>query len=172
MDIKKLEKILDDHKQWVISEGGSGSCAVLRGANLRDANLSGANLHGVNLRDSDLRGVNLRDADLQGANLSGAVLSVVIPIVADIDRKVFQAVQKSDKLEMRRWHSECGTKHCRAGWVIVIAGGAGTELEAAIGTNAAAALIYYRSRGNIPDFFTDNETAMQSIVDDAEKNLA
>ena len=50
------------------------SGAVLRCANLRDANLSGANLHCADLREANLSGANLRDANLRDANLCDAAL--------------------------------------------------------------------------------------------------
>ena len=49
-----LDKILENHKLWLKTNGEEGEKADLRGANLR----------GANLRDADLRGANLRDADL------------------------------------------------------------------------------------------------------------
>ncbi len=64
----KVKEILRLHAMWIRNEHG-GIRAVLRGANLRDADLSGANL-----TDADLRGANLRDADLRDADLSFADL--------------------------------------------------------------------------------------------------
>ena len=93
MDKEQLKVVLDNHKKWVLDEGGvradlSGAYlrgAYFRGADLSDANLSGADLSGadlsfvnlsfVNLSFADLRGANLSGANLSGANLSGADLS-------------------------------------------------------------------------------------------------
>ncbi|WP_251390629.1 pentapeptide repeat-containing protein [Mediterraneibacter agrestimuris] len=92
MEREELEKILEEHKEWI--DGKGGKCAnlrgadlrgtILRGADLRGADLSGAdlreaNLHRANLREADLggadlRGVNLRETNLRGANLRGADL--------------------------------------------------------------------------------------------------
>ena len=69
---KKLSDILEDHKKWLVGEGGKR--ANLRGADLRDADLQYADLQGANLRDANLRGANLRYADLQGADLRDADL--------------------------------------------------------------------------------------------------
>lgn len=56
------------------------------------------------------------------------------------------------------WHT-CETTHCRAGWVVQLAGEAG------------ATLIYRASDpdlGPLPDFYCDNETAMRDIKRRAE----
>ena len=98
IDEAELNKILSNHKLWLMDESNgiradlSGvdlEYADLDGADLRDANLSGADLRGADLRNAnlwyaDLRGADLRDAslgcadlgyaDLGGANLSGADL--------------------------------------------------------------------------------------------------
>ena len=44
MDQKKLDKILKNHKTWVLSDGNDGERANLYIANLERANLEGANL--------------------------------------------------------------------------------------------------------------------------------
>jgi hypothetical protein len=54
--------------------------AILRGADLQDADLRGAILRFADLQDADLQGANLRGAilrgaDLEGANLRGATLN-------------------------------------------------------------------------------------------------
>ena len=49
--------------------------AVLRGADLSDADLRGANLRGADLGDADLGGADLSGADLSDADLRGAYLS-------------------------------------------------------------------------------------------------
>ena len=79
---EELNKILYDHKKWIVPGDGekadlSGadlSGADLSGADLRGADLSGANLSGADLRGANLSGANLRCANLSGANLSGANL--------------------------------------------------------------------------------------------------
>ena len=55
MNQQDLQKILDDHKKWLSSDGG------------KRADLTRADLTGADLRDADLR-----DADLTGANLTCA----------------------------------------------------------------------------------------------------
>jgi uncharacterized protein YjbI with pentapeptide repeats len=72
MNQEELNKVLNEHKQWLYSTGGK--CADLRDADLRDAYLQGADLQGADLRDADLQGADLRGADLQGADLRDADL--------------------------------------------------------------------------------------------------
>ena len=79
MNPKKLDKILDDHKLWLKTNGEEGQRADLQSANLQSAkllgaNLWGANLQSANLRDANLLGANLQRANLQSANLWGANL--------------------------------------------------------------------------------------------------
>lgn len=66
---------------------------------------------------------------------------------------------------MGSWHT-CETTHCRAGWVVTLAGEAGAAMEFCMGTPAAAALIYLKSDPKlekIPDFYTNNETALTDM---------
>jgi hypothetical protein len=64
------------------------------------------------------------------------------------------------------WHASCGTTHCRAGWVIALAGEGGRVLEGCYGTPAAAALIYAASDtklDRIPDFYCSNTEALDDM---------
>jgi uncharacterized protein YjbI with pentapeptide repeats len=72
MNQEELNKILNEHKQWLY--GTCGKRADLQGAYLRGADLQGADLRGAYLRGADLRGAYLRGADLRGADLRGAYL--------------------------------------------------------------------------------------------------
>jgi hypothetical protein len=66
---------------------------------------------------------------------------------------------------MNKWH--CGTAHCRAGWVVTLAGEGGAALEFAMGTPAAAALIYMasdKSLEKIPDFYCSNQSALADMA--------
>jgi hypothetical protein len=136
--------------------------ADLSGANLRDANLRGANLRGAYLSDANLRGADLRDADLSGADLRGA------PVIEDIHAKVYAAASQPGALKMGSWH--CGTSHCRAGWIVTLAGDQGAVLETKIGTPAAAMAIYLASDPDrwktekLPDFYCDNATALADMA--------
>ena len=71
-------------------------------------------------------------------------------------------------LNMCAWHL-CETTHCRAGWVVHLAGAAGYKLEEFYGTCLAAQLIYRESGYEINPcrFFDDSKTAMEDM-----KNLA
>jgi hypothetical protein len=158
--------------------------AVLSGADLSGADLSGADLSGAVLSDADLRGADLRGADLSGAVLNGADLSDAdlsgadIPVVPHIDAAILASIEANkatgkNGLEMGRWHGGgcdetnwCNTTHCRAGYAICLAGKDGFALEAKVGSAAAGALIYAKSRPNkpVPDFYCDNENAMADIV--------
>jgi hypothetical protein len=141
--------------------------ANLRGADLRDANLRGADLSGANLSGADLRDANLRDADLRDANLSGADLSGSldgVPFIKDIHQTIYAAASQKDCLDMGSWH--CETTHCRAGWVVTLAGEAGKAMEFCLGTPAAAALIYMRSDPaleKVPNFYATNSEALSDM---------
>lgn len=75
---------------------------------------------------------------------------------------------------MGSWHT-CDTTHCRAGWVIHLAGKEGYELEKRFNTPLAALMIY-RESSNIkvhtPDFYKNNGEALESMKELAflEKN--
>ena len=120
----------------------------------------------ADLSDADLSGASLSDTDLIGAYLSG------IPKIENIHQKVAAAVKGGERLCMDVWHYPCGTKHCRAGWVVTLAGEAGFELEGKIGTPAAAAAIYMASDPDlekIPDFYSSTKDALADILACAER---
>ena len=122
-------------------------------ADLRDADLSGAILSGAILSGADLR----------GAVLSGADCPVTIP---DIHKAVYEAASKPGALTMESWHHACGTSHCRAGWVVTLAGDVGRALEYAMGTASAAAMIYMASDPKlerVPDFYCSNSEALEDM---------
>jgi hypothetical protein len=71
---------------------------------------------------------------------------------------------------MSSWHT-CSTTHCRAGWVVMLAGEEGKELEKKTSTLFAAMTIYRKSSDipvHIPRFFDTNEKAMEDIKKCAE----
>lgn len=147
MNKEELSRILADHKLWLVDQS-TGRRAILRGANLRDA---------------DLRGAILTGADLRGAIPTG-------PVVPNIHVKLADAVQGAPQLfDMRSWRNrtECGTSHCRAGWVVELAGKEGEKLEKRVGIAAAAALIYFSSDPTLascPDFYATNDEALADIL--------
>jgi hypothetical protein len=158
------------------------SDADLRAANLRAANLSAADLRDADLRAANLRAANLRDADLRDADLRAANLSAAknhpglegVPLIKDIHQAVYAAASQPGCFDMATWH--CGTKHCRAGWVVTLAGEAGAAMEFCLGTSAAAALIYLKSDPKlekIPDFFNmDNNAVLADMKRLAEEERA
>jgi hypothetical protein len=166
---------------------GCNGDAVLRGADLSGADLSGADLSGADLSGADLRGAVLRDADLSGADLSGADLRDAdlsdadlsgadlreCPVkIPDIHKAIYAAASQPKALDMSTWH--CGTSHCRAGWVVTLAGEGGKALEWAMGTPAAAAVIYMASDPKlekIPDFYNyDNAAVLEDMKRLAEQS--
>ncbi|KRG69145.1 pentapeptide repeat-containing protein [Pseudoxanthomonas dokdonensis] len=157
-------------KSYGLQLGFAVKSAHASGADLRGADLSGADLRGADLRGADLRGADLRDADLSDADLSGAVLRGadlrVCPItIPNIHQAVYAAASQPAALEMGSWHA-CDTTHCRAGWVVHLAGDGGRALEWALGTPAAAAVIYMASDPQlerIPDFYCDNKAALEDM---------
>ena len=143
--------------------------AVKAKADLSEAYLRGADLSGADLREADLSEAYLRGADLREADLREA------PVIEDIHTKVYAAATaRPDLFDMSTFatgsgHS-CGTAQCRAGWVLAIAGKEGLDLEAKIGTPAAAMAIYMASdperwkTERLPDFYTDNATALADMA--------
>lgn len=104
-------------------------------------------------------------AYLNGADLTGVKVADEVPVIPDIHKAVYTAASQDGALDMSAWHT-CDTTHCRAGWVVALAGEAGRALERAYGTAAAAALIYFASdpeMAGVPDFYCDNETALEDM---------
>jgi pentapeptide repeat protein len=149
----------------------------LRGTDLRDADLRGTDLRGAGLRGTDLRGTDLRGTDLRGAGLRGADLRDAdlrgAPVIPNIHQTVFAAASLPGALNMENWH--CGTTHCRAGWVVTLAGEEGKALEEKMGTAGAAMAIYMASdterwkTERLPNFYCDNEKALSDMKRMAEE---
>jgi hypothetical protein len=105
----------------------------------------------------------------------------VVPIIQDIHQRVLEAIEnKPEAFDMGGWHNteaSCGTTHCRAGWVVHLAGEAGYKLEAKTNTAFAAMQIYHASNPAIPvspvRFYEDNKIALADIkrCAEAEKSL-
>lgn len=89
-----------------------------------------------------------------------------VPVIEDLHKKLYAAVQPPDALAMKTWHT-CETTHCRAGWVVTLAGEAGKALENFFNTELAAMMIYDAScpgyRINPCRFYDDNEAAMEDM---------
>ena len=96
-----------------------------------------------------------------------------VPVIADIHKKVWEAVSQENALDMSTWHKDaevkdgayCGTTHCRAGWVIALAGKEGRDLELQT-TEVFAAMQIYRASGydiSPVRFFDSNESALADM---------
>jgi len=71
---------------------------------------------------------------------------------------------------MSKWHT-CETTHCRAGWVIFLAGKEGADLERIFDPALAASLIYRESspiKVRMSEFFKSKEEALESMKAAAE----
>ena len=169
--------------------------ANLADANLAGANLAGANLAGANLADANLADAYLAGANLAGAlNVPSGVekedppttyvkanaenwaeiakhfrlRNPEVPVVENLDARILDAVTiGGGKLEMSSVHV-CETTHCRAGWAVTLAGKAGLDLEAELGWQRAASMIYRASTGRVPHFYATNERALEDIKACAE----
>ena len=72
------------------------------------------------------------------------VISENIPKIENIHNKILDACSNDDSLNMSRWHT-CETTHCRAGWVVHLAGKAGYDLQNKTSCCFAAMQIYKAS---------------------------
>jgi hypothetical protein len=96
------------------------------------------------------------------------------PKIENIHQKVYEAASQPEALNMHQWHA-CNTTHCRAGWVVHLAGAAGRKLEAHTSTLFAAMQIYGASSNiNVSPvrFFEDNATALEDMKKCAELEAA
>jgi hypothetical protein len=89
------------------------------------------------------------------------------PVVPDLHLKLFEAVSSPEnRLDMESWHT-CETTHCRAGWVVALAGTEGKALEKFFNTELAAMKIYDASclgyKINPARFYDSDEAAMEDI---------
>jgi len=84
---------------------------------------------------------------------------------------VLEASSTANALDMSSWHT-CETTHCRAGWVVTLAGEEGKLLESKTSTLFAALQIYKKSSPNIKvsptRFFESNEVALSDMKRCAE----
>ena len=94
------------------------------------------------------------------------------PVIPNIHQAVYDAASQPNCFDMGAWH--CGTTHCRAGWVVTLAGEAGKALEEATSTPFAAMQIYRASdpTWRMSDFFASNEDALADMKHMAEAGFA
>ena len=88
-----------------------------------------------------------------------------IPVVLNIHGSVLAAASKPEALNMETWHT-CATTHCRAGWVVHLAGEAGYELEQKTSPEFAAMQIYKASSDITVSpvrFYESDEQAMADM---------
>lgn len=95
------------------------------------------------------------------------------PVIENIHSKILEATTPDGALKMDLWHTY-ETTHCRAGWVVTLAGKEGKELESRTSTLFAAMQIYKKSsdiRVFPPRFFESNKIAMDDIKRCAKEEL-
>lgn len=96
-----------------------------------------------------------------------------VPVIEDLHAKIYAAASRPESLNMGNWHI-CANTHCRAGWVVTLAGEAGKALEAFHDTALAAMLIYDAScpgfKINPSRFFDSNEDALADMKRLAESD--
>lgn len=98
------------------------------------------------------------------------LLEISIPKIEKINQKIYAAVTQPNALNMDTWHT-CETTHCRAGWVVSLAGEQGKVLEDQFNTELAAILIYRESGSpiNPARFYDGNIEALADMKIRAEK---
>jgi hypothetical protein len=95
------------------------------------------------------------------------------PVIDNIHQKVYEAAAQPDALNMGDWHT-CDTTHCRAGWVVHLAGEGGKKLERQTSTLFAAMQIYKASSPIVVSpvrFYESNEIALSDMKRCAEEEL-
>jgi hypothetical protein len=78
---------------------------------------------------------------------------------------LLDVVKNPNAFDMSTWHT-CETTHCRAGWIVQLAGEEGKKLESFHNTPLAAFLIYEASspiKVSFPRFYENNLKAMADI---------
>ena len=89
-----------------------------------------------------------------------------VPIIPDIHKAVYAAASHPGSLAMESVHT-CAHTHCRAGWVITLAGEAGRKLEEFFDWELAAMKIYDASapgyKINPERFYDTNDDALADM---------
>ena len=91
---------------------------------------------------------------------------IVVPKIPNIHATVYTAASDPESLDMSDWHT-CQTTHCRAGWVVTLAGPEGKALENRFNTELAAMLIYAASSPELSvspaRFYDSNDDALADM---------
>jgi len=89
---------------------------------------------------------------------------MAIPVIPNIHKAVYEAASQPNAFDMSSFHA-CETTHCRAGWVVHLAGKAGYDLERRTSAEFAAMQIYKASGYLISPvrFYETNEQAMADM---------
>ena len=90
-----------------------------------------------------------------------------MPVIENIHKRIYEAASiPPEALQMSTWHT-CETTHCRAGWVVTLAGKEGKALESRFNTELAAMMIYDASdpgfKINPCRFYDSNEDALADM---------
>lgn len=110
---------------------------------------------------------------LQRSEVENEEADFRLPVLVDVHQKVLEAASHTGALNMGKWHS-CETTHCRAGWVVVLAGEMARRMEEICGTRIVARVIYARSSEiRVPDwtFFETEKVALKHMVKCAEMEI-
>ena len=100
-----------------------------------------------------------------------------VPVIPNIHTKVYEAASRPGALDMSSWHhpmvADC---HCRAGWVVTLAGKEGKRLEDQTSTGVAATMIYLKSDPSMtrtPSYCGPDEPALADMkaMADREREL-
>jgi hypothetical protein len=65
---KITNKLIQDHKLWIDSDGKEGKCLTLKLVDLRKKDFSGLNLSNANFIECNLRDANFSNCDLRNSN--------------------------------------------------------------------------------------------------------
>ena len=102
-------------------------------------------------------------------------MEVSVPFIENIHTKAYEAASAENALNMSEWH-KCNTTHCRAGWIVHLAGENGYELERLTSTPFAAMQIAKASGNPIfpVRFYDDDKAALLDMkrMADLEKEVA
>jgi len=97
-----------------------------------------------------------------------------VPVIESIHQKVLASASCEGALNMQTWHT-CETTHCRAGWVVTLAGEEGKVLERKTNTLFAAMQIYKASspiKVSPTKFFGRDKEALEDMNKCAQEEIA